>query len=200
MGRQRALLLTGGEGLFRDHRNFPNVISSSKRGDLSSGNGFTSANDQHEPPLWRDGEARRLFCPPSWPVREPCAHGAPRGRKRGHRSPHPTTPRACTRACCYHMSGRQKRPSPTRVMCDVVARLACAAPPRVIQRTHLEGREGKAPSLHYHEDECGRPERPGLLVPKTTLDLCLCYEILSSQKQRATIVAAWPGANGNVVL
>ena len=44
-------LLTGGEGLFRDHRNFPNVISSSKRGDLSSGNGFTSANDQHEPPL-----------------------------------------------------------------------------------------------------------------------------------------------------
>ena len=33
----------------------------------------------------------------------------------------------------------------------VVARLARAAPPRVIQRTHLEGREGRQPSLHYYE-------------------------------------------------
>ena len=70
----------------------------------------------------------------------------------GHSSPHHTTQRACTRARCCRMSGRQKRPSPTRVM---KARLACAAPPRVIQRTHLEGREGRAPLLHYHEDLAG---------------------------------------------
>ena len=38
------------------------------------------------------------------------------GGSEGHSSPHPTTPRRCTRACRCRMSGRQKRPSPTRVM------------------------------------------------------------------------------------
>ena len=96
----------------------------------------------------RDGKARRL-CPPSWPVRESRAHGAPRGRKRGAQQLTPHYP-----ACMY--AGlplpHERTPEETKPDSRDVARLACAAPPRVTQRTHLEGREGRAPSLHYHED------------------------------------------------
>ena len=94
----------------------------------------------------RDGEARRL-CPPSWPVRESCARGAPRGRKRGTQHPTPHFP-----ACVY--AGlplpHERTPKETKPDSRDVARLAYAAPPRVTQRAHLEGREGRAPSLHYH--------------------------------------------------
>ena len=103
----------------------------------------------------RDGEARRL-CPPSWPVSEPRAHGAPRGRKRGTQQPTPHHP-ACVHAgplLPHERTPEDTKKSDSR---DDVARLACAAPPRVIQRTHLEGREGRAPSpLHYHKDLPGR--------------------------------------------
>ena len=95
----------------------------------------------------RDGEARRL-CPPSWPVRESRAHGAPRGRKRGTQQPTPHYP-----ACVYAglLLLHEQTPEETKLDSRDVARLACAVPPRVTQRTHLEGREGRAPSLHYHE-------------------------------------------------
>ena len=90
--------------------------------------------------------------PPSWPVRESRAHGAPRGRKRGTQQPTPHYP-----ACVYAglLLPHERMPEETEPDSRDVARLACAAPPRVIQRTHLEGREGRAPSLHYHEDLIG---------------------------------------------
>ena len=99
----------------------------------------------------RDGEARRL-CPPSWPVRESRAHDAPRGRKRGTQQPtlhHPA------RVYAGPLLPHERTPEDTKPDSRGVARLACAAPPRVIQRIHLEGREGRAPSLHFHEDLAG---------------------------------------------
>ena len=95
----------------------------------------------------RDGEARRL-CPPSWPVRESCARGTPRGRKRGTQHPTPHFP-----ACVY--AGlplpHERTPEETKQPDSRdVARLACAAPPRVTQRTHLEGRGDSKSPLHYH--------------------------------------------------
>ena len=97
----------------------------------------------------RNGEARRL-CPPSWPVREPRAHGAPRGRKRGTQQPTPHHHPACVHAGL--LLPHERTPKETKPDSRDVAQLACAASPRVIQGTHLEGREGRAPSPHYHED------------------------------------------------
>ena len=96
----------------------------------------------------RDGEARRL-CPPSWCVHESCAYGAPRRRKRGTQQPTLHQP-ACVHAGL--LLTHKRTPEETKPDSRDVARLARAAPPRVIQRTHLEGREGRAPPLHYHKE------------------------------------------------
>ena len=83
----------------------------------------------------RDGEARRL-CPPSWCVRESRAHGAPRRRKRGTQQPTPHQP-ACVHAGL--LLPHERAPEETKPDSRDVARLACAASPRVTQRTtHLE--------------------------------------------------------------
>ena len=78
------------------------------------------------------------------------AHGASRGGGRARdtaaHTPHP----ACVHAGL--LPPHERTPEETKPDSRGVALFACAAPPRVIQRTHLEGREGRAPSLHYHED------------------------------------------------
>ena len=90
----------------------------------------------------RDGEARRRRPPACG--RPPANHARMarhKGGGEGHSNPHPYHP-ACL--CAGLLLPRERAPKETKPDSRDVARLTCAAPSRVIQRTHMSGAGGRS--------------------------------------------------------